>query len=58
MKEIRTANQVTVTLNEALLQTITAQNKKFNKLFQMVVAQATDKPPTNNQMVVTPPARQ
>ena len=55
INDMRTPNQATVKLNETLPQTIVAQNKKIDKLFQMVAAQATDPPTTNNQKFVPPP---
>ena len=55
---MRTANQVTVTLNETLLQTISAQNNKIDILFHMVETQAYYPLPINNQNIVPNPAHQ
>ena len=55
INKIHTANQATVTLNETLLHTITAENNKIKKLFQMVADQANAPPTTNNQIIVPPP---
>ena len=54
INDMRTSNKSTVTLNETLLQTIAAQNKKISKLFQMVAAHATASLKTNNQTIVPP----
>ena len=45
---MHTADQATVTLNETLIQTVSAQNKNIKNLFQRVVAQYTAPPTTNN----------
>ena len=55
INDMRTPNQATVKLNETLPQTIVAQNKKIDKLFQMVASQATAPPSNNNQTIVSPP---
>ena len=52
-----TANQAKDTLNETLLQTNAAQNKKIDNLFQMVAAQANATPPTKNKTIVPPTVR-
>ena len=54
INDMRTSNKSTVTLNETLLQIIAAQNKKINKLFQMVAAHATAPLKTNNRTPVPP----
>ena len=55
---MRTSNQITVTLNETFLQTTAEQNKKIDKLFQMVEKQAAAPPTINNKTIVTTNALQ
>ena len=52
-----TANQAKDTLNETLLQTNAAQNKKIDNLFQMVAAQANATPTTKNKTIFPPTVR-